>query len=166
MTVEKAARLLLALALLAGAAAAPAAELRPFVSGSMQEIRAAHTGRAFILALWSLECPHCAAELTQLARLRHDHPQLPLVLVSTDSPAEHEAVMAALRRHGLHSVETWLFADAFVERLRYEIDPRWTGELPRAYLFDAAHAVRAHSGPVPEGELQRWLAGSAVPMAH
>ncbi len=35
-----------------------------------------------------------------------------------------------LERTGLDKTESWSFADRFNERLRYEIDPAWAGELP------------------------------------
>lgn len=32
--------------------------------------------------------------------------------------------------------ESWSFTDRFYERLRYEIDPAWAGELPRTVMID------------------------------
>ena len=40
---------------------------------------------------------------------------------------------------------------------RYAIDPAWRGELPRSYLFDAAHKRAAHSGLMNETQLRDWL---------
>lgn len=154
--------LVLALTAVAGVAAA---ELRPFVAGSLAEIRAAHAGRPFVLALWSLDCPHCGAELTLLGQLHTQHPGLALVVVSTDSPLEREALGARLREHGLADAEAWVYADAFSERLRFEIDPRWGGELPRVYLYDRQHTRRAHSGRLDTRELERWIAEQVTPAA-
>ena len=33
------------------------------------------------------------------------------------------------------AAENWLFSDGFVERLRFEIDPAWQGEIPRTLLI-------------------------------
>lgn len=153
---------LLLLALLAGAAAR-AAEPRPFVAGSMQQIRAAYAGRPFVLALWSLTCSHCQEELAQLGKLQRRHPELNMVLISTDTPDDAKALTATLARHGLARAEAWVYADAFTERLRFEIDPRWGGELPRTYFFDRAHAVTARSGALAPAELERWAATSLAP---
>jgi thiol-disulfide isomerase/thioredoxin len=149
---------LAALAVLLNIATAQAEPLRPFVSGSAQEIRRAHAGERYILALWSLTCTHCAAELALLGKLRKKNPGLILVLVSTDTPEASEALQAVLRQHGLERTEAWVFADAFTERLRYELDPRWHGELPRNYLHGRDGSVRAVSGRLGAGELERWLA--------
>ncbi len=167
-------RFIAALALLLGVAgAAAAAELRPFTAGSLAAIQARFAGQPFILTLWSLECHHCAKELQLLGRLVREErtpgvlPQggfagpsgrsLPLAIVSTDSPAEAKALRAALRRHGLERLDTWVFDDAVPQRLRYAIDPAWHGELPRSYLYDAAHRREAHSGLLGEARLKAWL---------
>lgn len=155
---------LVLLATLAGAVA-QATEPRPFVAGSMQQIRVAHAGRPFVLALWSLTCTHCQEELAQLGALQRSHPQLNVVLISTDTPDDAEALTATLARHGLARAESWVYADAFAERLRYEIDPRWGGELPRTYFFDRAHAVTARSGALAPAELERWAVTPVAPMA-
>lgn len=155
---------LLLLSLLTGAVA-QAVELRPFVTGSMQQIRAAHAGRPFVLALWSLTCSHCQEELAQLGTLQRRHPELNVVLISTDTPDDAQALTATLARHGLARAETWVYADAFVERLRFEIDPRWGGELPRTYFFDRAHAVTVRSGALAPAELERWAVTPLAPTA-
>lgn len=155
---------LLLLALLAGSAA-QAAEPRPFVAGSMQQIRAAYTGRPFVLALWSLTCSHCQEELAQLGKLQHRHPDLNVVLISTDTPDDARALTATIAGHGLARAEVWVFADAFAERLRFEIDPRWGGELPRTYFFDRAHAVTVRSGALAPAELERWAVTPVAPQA-
>ena len=153
---------LLLLALLVGAAA-QAAELKPFVAGSMQQIRATHAGRPFVLVLWSLTCSHCQEELAQLGTLQRKHPQLNVVLISTDTPDDAAALTVTLARHRLARAEAWVYADAFAERLRFEVDPRWGGELPRTYFYDRAHAVTVRSGALAPAELERWAVTSLAP---
>lgn len=148
---------LLALWLTLGAPAASAGELHPFTSDSLPAIRQQHAGRPFILTLWSLTCHHCVKELQTLGRLARGERNLPLVIVSTDTPAEASEIRAALKRFGLERFDTWVFADGVPERLRYAIDPAWRGELPRSYLFDSAHRREAHSGMLSEAQLRNWL---------
>lgn len=148
---------LLTIWLLLGASAACAGELNPFTSDSLPAIRQQHAGRPFIMTLWSLTCHHCVKELQTLGRLARGERNLPLVIVSTDTPAEAPEIRAALKRFGLERFDTWVFADAVPERLRYSIDPAWRGELPRSYLFDSAHRREAHSGMLSEAQLRNWL---------
>lgn len=143
------------LGLVAGAAVA--GELQSFTGDSLPAIQKRFAGRPFILTLWSLTCHHCARELQTLGRLARNDRKLPLVIVSTDTPEEAREVQAALKRFGLGHLDTWVFADSVPERLRYSIDPAWRGELPRSYLFDAAHRREAHSGLLNEAQLRDWL---------
>lgn len=140
-----------------GAAVAAAGELHPFKADSLPAIQRQFAGRPFILTLWSLTCHHCVRELQTLGRLARAERTLPLVIVSTDTPAEAPEIRAALKRHGLDRLDTWVFADAVPERLRHAIDPAWRGELPKSYLFDAAHRREAHSGLLDEARLKDWL---------
>jgi thiol-disulfide isomerase/thioredoxin len=143
-------------------AATSAAELRPFVAGSMARVRAENAGKPHIVALWSLTCPPCHEELALLGKFLRTHPDTRLVLISTDAPEDAPALTDALHHHGLGHLEGWVFADAFEERLRYEIDPAWHGELPRTYLSDGARTL-AVSGKLRREQLEKWRAGGGRP---
>jgi thiol-disulfide isomerase/thioredoxin len=151
-------RLLLACAmLLAAAVHADDGMLKPFQRGSAKAIVEARAGRPFILTFWSVECVHCRAELEQLAALSKAHPQLDVVLVSTDSVTASRAVSGVLRQYDLPRAERWVFADDFTERLRFEVDPRWHGELPRSYLHGPGKAVEGITGKLDMQRMAPWL---------
>ncbi|BCB25165.1 hypothetical protein SKTS_00510 [Sulfurimicrobium lacus] len=141
-------------------AASPAP--RPFVPGSMKEVASAHAGKPFILAFWSLSCIYCKANLEQLGKLLEEYPQLPLVLVSTDTVEESAAIAAVLDKYGLGQAQSWVFADSFVERLHFEIDRRWRGELPHTYFYGATHQARVVSGKLDEAETVNWIKREVV----
>ena len=149
---------LLALALLSALILPAAAqELKPFVAGSIKEITATQLGKPFILGMWSLTCTHCREELALLSDLVKKYPDLDLVLIATDTPEEEEAISATLRQSRLGVAQAWVFADPFSERLRFEIDPKWHGELPRTYLYDPSHKVQAFSGKPDALQMEQWL---------
>jgi hypothetical protein len=152
----------LALALLAFAAPALAqAPLRAFDAASIESIRQQHAKRPFVLAFWSIHCEPCVREMAIWKDLTARHPTVPVLLVSTDPPAERERVLRFLATHDPGAaVQRWQYADDFEERIRHAVDPRWRGELPRTYLFDAAHRAEAKTGLPDPVELERWLAGS------
>lgn len=147
--------ILLLLALLAFNPAG-AQELKPFVKGSMQRLVDARQGKPFILGFWSLSCPPCRDELAALGELARKYPRLDLVLVSTDMDAS-DAVVAVLKQAGLQRADAWVFADEFTDRLRFEADKKWRGELPRTYLYDPAHRVDAYSGKLDPALLEQWI---------
>jgi hypothetical protein len=65
-----------------------------------------------------------------------------------------------LAQTGLATAENWTFGDGFIERLRYEIDPRWQGEIPRTVLIARATA-RTMASCISHVRRwgQDWLAG-------
>lgn len=151
-------RLLLMLLLVFLAPAAMAdTTVRPFVAGSLSQIQAARQGKPFVLAFWSIGCVHCPAELKTLGELKRRHPKLDVVLVAADMPDDAPQTAQLAKSYGLGKVEQWVFADPMPERLRFEIDRRWYGELPRTHFYDRDHKVEAISGIVPEERLQQWI---------
>ncbi len=138
---------------------AAAESLHPFKAGSLSEIKAARAGKPFILLFWSLDCASCMKELDGLAAAVAKYPDLDLVMVSTDEEDSYgNEVEAMLAKHHLQNVQSWIFADSNVQRLRYEIDPTWFGELPRSYFYDAAHNRLPHSGVLGIEYIEAWRA--------
>jgi thiol-disulfide isomerase/thioredoxin len=137
---------------------ANAAELKPFDAKSPSAIDRAYAGRPYVLVLWSLYCEPCRHEMNLWGPLQQKYPGVRFVLVSTDAEGERATVSEFLRRYDLGGVETWMFADEFSERVRYAIDPAWRGELPRTYVYDAAHRRQAQSGVLDPKALDAWLA--------
>ena len=142
-------------------AAAPS----PFVSGSMEKIRQQLSGKAYILVLWSTDCIYCAEELRYLGKLKKKRPALPLILIATDDISQSELIQAMLADYRLSSVTSFAFADDYTERLRWEIDPAWYGELPRSYLVAGDGSQQALSGQLGPKVLEPWLA-THLPVVH
>lgn len=136
---------------------AAAAEMpKPFVPGCMHQITKQLTGKPFLLVFWSVHCPPCMKELEMLSHSPAAKGAPPVILVSTDEDATLEEVHQVLASYRLTHLESWMFADDNAQRLRYEIDPGWYGELPRAYFYDASHQRIAHSGALSKEQVQAW----------
>lgn len=148
---------LCAATLLTSTSALAGQPIKPFKQGSMKQIVAAHKDRPFILGLWSLTCTHCREELAMLGGLTKKYPGLDIVLISTDTPEESAAVAATLAQQGLGKAEAWVFADSFTERLRFEVDKKWHGELPRTYFFSAPNSAKAFTGKLDPQQVERWV---------
>lgn len=149
----------LSLAILAFAPATTLAaqEIKPFARGSYQQLVSARQGKPFIINFWSLSCPYCKTELGMFKKLTKKYPKLDLVLVSTDTPEEAEPIATTLAKFSLNKAEAWVFADSNVDRLRFEIDKHWYGELPRTYFFNAKNEVMDISGKLEQKEVERWI---------
>lgn len=134
-----------------------AGQVRPFTADSYSNILATRADKPFLLALWSVTCAHCPAELRTLGELQRRHPQLDIVLVATDTLADADDAARLAREYGLAAAEQWIFADDMPERLRMAIDKRWHGELPRTYFFDRTHRAEAQSGVASAARFDRWI---------
>lgn len=132
--------------------------MRRFVSGSLSTILAAHEREAFLMALWSLDCPPCREELALLGKMHRENPGLRLVLISTDDGSQAETAQEVLHERGLNNVESWIFGEPNAQRLRYEIDAAWYGELPRSYFYGTDHDRVSISGALKPQQLEAWLA--------
>lgn len=147
--------LLLALAPVPGA---QAADPQPFERGSWSKLMAAHEGQPTIVHLWGLTCAPCLVELPHWAKLQKERPDMRLVLVAADPvPQPPARVEDMLTRTGLGKTESWSFADRFNERLRFEIDPAWSGELPRTLLIDRDGKVTTLPGVADLADVRSWL---------
>lgn len=149
--------LIAACCLFAGAAIAQDTPL-PFERGSWQKLRAAHDGKPTVIHFWGLTCAPCLVELPLWGKLSAERPDLRLVMLAADPVQQDSArVNATLAKAGLGGAESWNFADRFYERLRYEIDPAWAGELPRTVMIAADGTITVLPGVADLAQVRAWL---------
>jgi len=114
--------------------------------------------QAFLMVMWSLDCPPCIKELNSLSLLYKENPNLNMVLVSTDSPARSDEINKLLSRFDLLKIDNRVFSTEPIQRLRYSIDPQWYGELPRSYFHDNHSTIRnAVTGILNTDRILSWL---------
>lgn len=140
-------------------AAGADSSLKPFVRGSWQQLRNAHTGQPAIIHFWAVTCGPCRVELPEWAKFVRERPDAAFVLVHADASEKPERIHAMLGKSGLDGIESWVFADNFQERLRFEVDPAWVGELPRTVLIARDGSVSSFTGTADFAALRRWLDG-------
>lgn len=132
-------------------------EIKPFVRGSYHSILAARAGQPFIVSLWSIDCVPCREDMHLFGRLANKYRDLELVLIATDMPQQKPQLVRALQHYQLQRYESWVFADSYAERIRFEVDPQWYGELPRTYFYAADGQVLALSGKLDQAQIERWI---------
>jgi thiol-disulfide isomerase/thioredoxin len=139
------------------AARAEAPQLKPFVRGSWQQVLNSHAGRPTLVHFWGVTCGPCKVELPLLGKFIKDHPAVDMVTISADlAPDIPGAAQSMLKRSGLSSAENWIFSDGFVERLRFEIDPRWQGDIPRTLLISRDGKITTIEGSAEIPEIEKW----------
>jgi thiol-disulfide isomerase/thioredoxin len=135
--------------------------IQEFGTKSFAQLKQDFAGQGFVVSLWSIDCLPCRVELEMLSEIKQQDPEFPLLLISTDPIEKREDAVYILEEYDLDKIESWMFADAFVERLRFSIDPSWYGELPRSYFYDDAHTVKAHSGILSRDALNQLFPTAA-----
>lgn len=137
-----------------------AADFQPWQGESRRALEQQYARKPFILALWSLDCAYCAEDLRTLGAWVRQHPHVTLVTVNTDIGQATEAA-AFMDGLALPAHARWQFAGNDADRLCYQLDPAWYGELPRTYFYDARHSVQAVSGRPAKDWLDNW--GRSLP---
>jgi thiol-disulfide isomerase/thioredoxin len=133
-------------------------EFSPFVRGSWKAILKAHAGQPTIVHFWGVTCGPCRTEMPRWGKLQQERPDMHLVVINADLvPNEANAVAAMLAQTGLVGAENWMFTDGFVERLRYEIDPQWHGEIPRTMLIGPDGSITTIEGAADLEAVRGWL---------
>ncbi|MBL4795202.1 MAG: hypothetical protein JKY24_06835 [Pseudomonadales bacterium] len=128
-----------------------------FKLGSFKEIVNNSLGKKVLFSLWSIDCPPCRDELKLLSNYQQKHPQASLVLVSTDDIQLKTEVENILSQYDLSGIELLQFSGSSIERLRYEIDPNWSGVLPRSYFITDGVTSPGRNGTLTEELLDTFL---------
>ena len=135
-------------------------QLKPFERGSWQQLVRSHVGRPTLVHFWGVTCGPCKVELPQLGEFMKGHPAIDVVTVSADLvPDLPVATRSMLQKAGLASAENWIFSDGFAERLRFEIDPAWQGDIPRTMLIAPDGSVTTIEGVAELADLEKWYDG-------
>jgi thiol-disulfide isomerase/thioredoxin len=148
---------LVAFLISAPASEAPPPQLKQFERGSWQQVLRSHAGRPTIVHFWGVTCGPCKIELPLLGAFMKDHSGIDVVTVSADLvPDLPDATQSMLEKAGLTSAENWIFNDGFVERLRFEIDPAWQGDIPRTMLISRDGAITIIEGSAEMRDVEKW----------
>jgi len=132
-------------------------DIKPFVKGSFKQIKQAHIDKPYIVTFWSETCAYCMKELTLFGKLLTKYPNIDIVSVTTDPFLNEEKVNKILASKNLKKVEKWVFANNYAERLYFDVDKSWRGELPYTLFFDKANKMIKHLGVIKEKELVDWF---------
>jgi thiol-disulfide isomerase/thioredoxin len=157
--------LLVALTSLMASASGDAA-LRSFERGSWQSLLQAHKGHPTLIHFWGVTCGPCKVELPQLGAFMKAHPNIDVVTISADIvPNLGPATTSMLRNAGLASAENWIFNDGYGERLRFEVDPTWQGDIPRTMLVARNGDITTIEGSTEPADLEKWSSEQARAVA-
>ena len=124
---------------------------------SFGKIVQAHRGEPFVVVLWSLDCEYCLESFKTLENAQRQT-GLKVVSIATDRADDEQAsklIAEKIRSSGLQA-ESWAFGAAPAEKLRYVIDPKWRGEMPRSYWFNREGQAAGYSGLITTAVVDRF----------
>jgi hypothetical protein len=107
---------------------------------------------------WSVGCPPCLAELLEWAKIANEKQAPDIVLVNTDTESGRPRAQGRLEKAGLTRLQNYGFADDFVERLYFEADSTWRGELPFTALVGSDGSRVTVTGSIDDPVIGNWLA--------
>ena len=145
-------------ALLNNFAEANQSDLKPFDAGSYQKILENNANKPFLFIIWSITCSSCLKEMPLIGAIHQKNPQLKIIMLAADDISEVDQIQAILKKNSLSDVESWSYASENTQKLQFEIDPKWYGELPRTYFFDKKHQRDGMSGVLSELDYNAKLA--------
>lgn len=132
--------------------------IQEFKINSLEKIIASNKGHPFVLVLWSLDCEYCQASLNTLSDINKNH-NIPVVTIATDSILDKknaDLILQRLKTLGFTN-QAWVFGEESAERLRYVIDKRWHGEMPRSYWFDSKGQSVSQSGVILSSQVDGFF---------
>jgi len=138
-------------------------EIELFQADAYQHILNKHKDQPFMLVIWSVTCSACLSEMALIQKIHQQNPELNIVMLSVDGPEYFADMLEIIAQEKLADVEQWGFSEDNSPALRYSIDSRWYGELPRTYFFDKAHQRKGFSG-VLTAEQYKFQLGKIIPI--
>ncbi len=128
--------------------------LKPFGPGSYQKLLDSKANKPFMLVIWSITCSSCLKDMALLNKMQRTRPDIDIVMLATDDSSATDRIRQILAKNELTGLENWQFGDENPQKLRYEIDPKWYGELPRTYFLDKKHGREGISGVLSQKDYE------------
>ncbi len=136
-------------------------EIKPFIKGSFQQIQLqqdnSHKDKPYIITFWSETCAFCMEELELFGELLKTYPDVELVSITTDPFLNEKSITQILSSKNLQQAKKWVFSDQYAERLYFDVDKRWRGELPLTFFVDRKHKLLKHMGTINKYKLIEWF---------
>lgn len=135
----------------------PETNVNLFNSDSYTQLLKQQENHSFVLIIWSVDCSSCLKEMSLLRNIHQNNPKLKMIMLATDSPAEIDQILKLQKQFQLTDIEQWVFANENAQKLRFKLDPRWYGELPRTYFYNNQHQRTGFSGVLSTEDYQQQI---------
>jgi thiol-disulfide isomerase/thioredoxin len=135
-----------------------ATELKTYQPGDWKILLKSSDKKPIIVHFWGFSCTPCLEELPRWGEFVSQFPDLKTVFIQVDD-VPPELSIQTLTDAGLARADNRTSTAIFDEYMRFEIDPRWRGELPLTLLISPNGDVKRLRGTVDFKVIQQWLKG-------
>ena len=135
---------------------APGPALASYAPGDWKKILQAGAGKPQLVHFWGYTCGPCLEELPRWGDFLKESSALKTIFIEVDQ-VPHATALQALTLAGLAQADNRASTAVFDEYMRYEIDPKWLGELPITVLVSAKGEARRVRGVIDFAQLRAWL---------
>ena len=135
-----------------------ATELKNYQAGDWKTLLQTGANKPMIVHLWGFTCAPCLDELPRWGDFVAQFPELKTVFIQVDD-VPPELSIQTLTDARLTRADNRTSTMIFDEYMRFEIDPRWRGELPLTLLISPNGAIKRLRGTVDFKVIQQWLKG-------
>ena len=137
---------------------AQATELKNYQAGDWQILLKNGANKPMVVHFWGFTCAPCLDELPRWGEFIAQFPDLKTVFIQVDD-VPPELTIQTLTDASLARADNRTSTAIFDEYMRFEIDPRWRGELPLSLLISPSGEVKRLRGTVDFKVIQQWLKG-------
>jgi hypothetical protein len=96
-------------------------------------------------------------EFTFLSDVLAQFEGMKLITISTDPFLSSDFIQNLHQTNNLMNAETWVFSDRVREKLYFDVDKKWRGELPFMLLVNDKNQVTKHLGIMTQEKLVTWI---------
>lgn len=135
--------------------------IHAFIKGSFLQIQQQHDrnhqDKPYIITFWSETCAFCMEELALFGSVLKAYPDVNVVSITTDPFLNKKTITRILNSKNLQQAKKWVFSDHYAEKLYFDVDKRWRGELPLTFFVDRNHKMLKHMGTINKQKLIEWF---------
>lgn len=131
--------------------------VKAFVKGSFAQIQEAYKNTPHMIVFWSQDCAYCMKELALFQNARPRGSKVKLITVSTEPFLSAKIIRKLHQDNNLHDAEAWVFSESVREKLYFDVDKSWRGELPLTFFVGKDKNMVKQMGILTETELINWL---------
>jgi len=129
--------------------------LRPYEEGEWKKLLSQRGNKPLVVHFWGVTCGPCLTEMSQWGKFVNQG-EGQVIFVQVDEVSMDITRNLAQKMH-IDKAPNYVVRSKFDEFLRYEIDTKWTGEIPYTVTIDKNGLQKAYSGNTKFKELQAWF---------